>query len=152
MNPWALPAPFDAVLWICLEAVELVVTTAVRMSSNVGEFGAAWVLAYWLAVAALAHLGGWGAHRIRRARQGADFFEFNPQAGGGSWVGRIVLVFRAQVVAEAWLAGVATVVGYGGALGLLLVGLAWRWLAVLVGAWALLKALEVRRRRTPWWR
>lgn len=152
MNPWALPAPFDALAWVTLEAVELLLSTAMRMSSNVGELGTAWVLAYWLTVAALLHLGSWGARRIRRARLGNDVWEFDPSRGaGGGWLGRVVFFFRLQVAAEAWAAGLATAVGYGGALSLLAVGLAWRWLAVIVGLWALARALELRRRRTPWW-
>lgn len=152
MNPWALPAPFDALAWLTLETVELVWSTVGRMSRNVGELGTAWVLAYWLTIAALLHLGHWGAHRIRQAREGADFFEFDPsRGGGGSWVGRIVFFFRLQVAAEAWAAGLATLVGYGGATLLLAVGLVWRWLALLVGVWAVARALELRRRRGPWW-
>lgn len=152
MNPWALPAPFDAVLWVILEAAKLLAATVLRMSSNIGELGTAWVLAYWLTVATLLHLGSWGALRIRKARAGSDFFEFDPsRGGGGGWVGRIVFFFRLQVAAEAWAAGLATAVGYGGALTLLALGLVWRWLALVVGLRALARALELRRRRTPWW-
>ena len=151
MNPWTLPAPFDAALWLILETAELTVVTVRRMSSNVDELGAAWVLAYWLAVLGLVHLGGWGSAQRHRVRVGNDAFEWDPTRRGGAWIGRAAALVRLQVAGETWVAASATVVGYGGALALIVVGLLWGWVLVLAAGWGVVRLLRARRQRRPWW-
>jgi hypothetical protein len=144
-----IPAPFSwlaaGAVWALRGAWWLFTT----ITGNVAHFGAPWVLAYWLAVVGLWNLGTWGAVAIRQVRRGNDFIEFAPQRDGGRppWYGRpAALVIRTQVAGEAWVATMATVIGYGGALVLLVVGLVWTWLAVAVAMVALSKAFEARRR------
>jgi hypothetical protein len=148
---WDLPAPLDvmtvgavrAVIWLA----ELLVVTPTR---NMLRLGIGFAIVYWLAVWASLAMGRWGADATRHVRKGNDFFEFAPGRSAG-W-GWIVGLIRFQVVGEAWVAGVSMLVGYACFAGLVVIGVMGEWLAVLVGAWALRRALAVRaRRRGPWW-
>lgn len=144
-----IPPPFS---WLVSLAVWLLRGGWALFSTitgNVAHFGAPWVLAYWLSVVGLWSVGSWGAVAIRQVRKGNDFVEFSPRFDGGRapWYGRpAALVIRTQVAGEAWVATAATVVGYGGALALLVVGVLWTWLAVVVALWVLSRAFEARRR------
>lgn len=144
-----IPAPFSWLVDGAVLALRGAWALFSTITGNVAYFGAPWVLAYWLSVVGLWSVGSWGAVAIRQVRRGNDFIEFAPQRDGGRapWYGRpAALVIRTQVAGEAWIATMATVIGYGGALALLVVGVVWTWLAVIVALWVLSKAFEARRR------
>lgn len=142
-----IPAPFSWLAELALLAARGAWLLFAHITGNIAALGPAWVLAYWLAVIGLWQLGAWGSVAVRGVRRGNDAFEFDPKRKGGAWLGRpAAFVIRAQVAGEAWAATGATVVGYGGALLLLAVGVIWQWLLVGLGAWAMAKAMEARRR------
>jgi hypothetical protein len=155
VNPgalWALPSPFDAIAVGCAVLVNALWWAARRATGNVAGLGPWWPAAYWLAVAGSWWTGSVGVARLRVVRRGADFFEFDPRRGGGSWAGAPVAVIRWQVALEAWVAGIATVGGYGLCLALLVVGVLWDWLLTVAAALVLAAAARARwLNRTAWW-
>lgn len=142
-----LPEPFgtaaDVTVWLLHSLVRLLL----HISANVATLGLAWVLAYWLAVFGLWSLGSWGQARMRKVRSGNDALEYAPQFKGGDWLGNVTAVIRLQIQAEAWTAGIATVVGYTGCVLLLAVGVFWAWLTVVVAWWVAARTLRARRLR-----
>lgn len=155
MNPgvfWALPTPFDAVAVGCAVLANALWWAARRATLNLWGVGPWWPAAYWSAVYLTAAAGHAGTRRLKLVRRGADFFEFDPNRRGGAWAGAPVKVIRWQVALEAWLAGGATVVGYGACFALLVVGVLWDWLFTVGGVWVLWVAVRARwRNRTAWW-
>ena len=143
-----LPQPFAALVWLAFNACWLVWSAFRHTSDNLKALGWPWLIAYWLTVAGLFRLGAWGQAAMHHARRGNDAFEFDPARRGGAWLGRAVSIYRLQIKAEADGAAAATVGGYVGAVVLLVAGFFGAWLAVAVAGWALLRALELRRRRT----
>jgi hypothetical protein len=142
-----IPAPFSWMADGVILAVRGLWMLAAHITGNISALGPAWVVAYWLLLVGLWNLGTWGAHAVRGVRRGNDAFEFDPGRRGGSWLGRpAAFVIRAQVAGEAWAATMATVIGYGGALVLLVIGVVWQWLLVGFGVWAMTRAAEARRR------
>lgn len=148
---WQLPRPLDVISVVIVHCVIwLFKLLIVRPTRNTLALGPGWAVAYWLAVWLSFALGQWGSAAIHQVRRGNDFIEFAPQRS--AWAGRVVDLIRFQVAAEAWVAGSATVVGYGSFVVLMVVGVAGEWLVVLFGAWLLRRALAARaRRRGPWW-
>lgn len=150
VDPWPLPAPLDVAAWCALQALRLLWWLLRTPTRNVAELGPGWVVAYWAAVVGSWSLGSWGAAAVRTVRRGSDFWEFDPnRGGGGSWVGRVAGVIRFQVAAEAWFAGGAMVAGYSAFTALVVVGVLWRWLpvVVIVAAWSRWRT----HTRRPWW-
>mgnify|MGYP000529368063 CR=1 FL=1 len=143
----ALPAPFDWATVAAWWAATIIGRAAWRITTNVGELGPAWVLAYWLAVISLWLLGEWGTDYTVKVRRGNDVLEFDPSRRGGRWLGFAGQVLRWHVLGQAWASALAELIGYGGAIALLTVGLVWRWLALLPALWAASKVLAVHRRR-----
>lgn len=142
-----ITAPFDWLVLACWWALTILGRTAWQITTNVGELGPSWVLAYWLAVVSLWLLGEWGTDRTVKVRKGNDVLEFDPSRRGAKWLGFAGKVLRGHVLVQAWTSALAELFGYGGALALLAVGLVWRWLALLPAVWAARKVLAVRRRR-----
>lgn len=154
MNPstfWALPAPFDVVAVGLAVLVQCVWLAAVRATRNMRSLGPAWPFAYWLLVYLTWQLGVGGARRMRLVRRGNDFREFNPEAGA-RWAGPGVTIIRWQVRTDATLSALATVVGFGGCLALLVVGVLWDWLLTIAAAALLWLAARARwlNRIAPW--
>jgi hypothetical protein len=143
-----LPQPFAALVWLAVNTGWLIWQAFRHTSNNIRTLGWPWLITYWLAVASLFRLGAWGQAAMHGARRGNDAFEYDPARRGGAWLGRAVSIYRLQIKAEADSAAAATVGGYVGGVVLLVVGFLWAWLAVAVAVWALLRALELRRRRT----
>lgn len=152
MNPWTLPAPLNLIVWLAAKAGWLIWWWLTTTTRNIAELGPAWVVTYWLAVVGSIQLGAWGLANMHKARAGNDIWEFGSASRVAQLLGRpATRLYRLQVAGEAVVPAVAAASGYAIASGLLLVGLAWRWLAVLVGGWLTVKALELRRRRRAWW-
>jgi len=141
---WAMPAPFDFaavavvyVLWAAWKLFE-------RINLNLLELGWPWVVTYWFSYIAAVSLASWGRERIGRTLAGNDVLEVRFAA----WLGKpAAFMLKAYVAVPAWAATVAVIVGYGTVTVMLIVGILWRWCAVLVGGWVLLKAAELRRAR-----
>lgn len=136
--------PFDWLAALTIWALEHGAALLLHISGNVAHLGLGWVLAYWLTIAGLLHLGGWGLTRIGKARRGNDFIEFaNNRAG---WTGqKTARLYEFFVKSEARL-GFA-VLGYPAAAILFAVGALGLWAFALLAGWILLRAAELRRAR-----
>lgn len=140
--------PFLWIGWALVWVIRGLYWVILRITENVIVLGLWWVVFYWLLLFMLLHLGSLGSGLVRETRQGNDYLEFDPSRRGGDWAGRRrVAIVRLQIKLESTLATSSLLIGYLGAGGLLLVGFLGLWLAPVLSALVLRRALRVRQAR-----
>jgi len=140
--------PFNWILTGLVFAIEIACRVVLHITSNVAELGVSWVIFYWLAVLTLWEVGELGNEMAAQSLRGNDIFEVDPNRRGGAWLGAIpAWVLRMKVKWPAWIGTGCLIGGYSGSVMLIVIGIAWKWLALVPAMWAILKILAARRAR-----
>lgn len=122
-----LPPPFNylaVAAWWAGRALFWLVATP---TTNVGQLGPFWPLAWFLAIAGLMTLGSWGAARGDVLFHGGE--DVAAFGGRAAWLGFGAKIIRTRKKADAAMSGAAVLVGWGGASFLYLVALVW-WMCI----------------------